>query len=151
MLNPDYRDILGEFASAGVEFLVVGAFAMAAHGLPRATGDIDLWVRCGDANARRVMVALARFGAPLENVSAADFLVPGLVVQFGVAPCRVDLLTKIDGVGFEEAWRDRVTVEMDGVAVPVIGREHLLLNKRAAGRPKDQVDAATLAKVKGRR
>jgi hypothetical protein len=144
LLNPDFRDMLSEFSAAGVEFLLVGAYAMAVHGVPRATGDLDLWVRCSDENAPRVLAALARFGAPVAGLSAADFATPGVVFQIGLAPRRVDILTAIDGVAFEEAWRDRVEVEVEGQRIPVISRAHLLQNKRASGRPKDMVDVRWL-------
>jgi hypothetical protein len=144
MLNPDFRDILSEFSAAGVEFILVGAYALAAHGLPRATGDIDLWVRCEGENADRVMLALARFGAPLQDVSAEDFVRPGMVVQIGVTPRRIDVLTAIDGVEFDDAWRDHVRVELEGLSIPVLSRHHLIQNKRATGRPKDAIDAANL-------
>ena len=98
MLNPDFRDILSEFCGAEVEFLVVGAYALAAHGLPRATGDIDLWARPSPGNAERVMLALRRFGVSPADVNAADFTTPGIVFQIGVAPRRVDILTAIDAV-----------------------------------------------------
>lgn len=140
MLNPDFRDILSEFNDAGVEFLLVGAYALAAHGLPRATGDIDLWVRPSPENAARVMTALARFGAPLAEISIADFATPGIVFQIGVAPRRVDVLTGIDGVDFDEAWAARWDVVVDRIRIAVIGRAHLLQNKRASGRPKDLAD-----------
>lgn len=148
MLNPDFRDILSEFLDAGVEFMLVGAYALAAHGLPRATGDIDLWVRCSPENARRIMVALAGFGAPLSDVSTSDFLEPRMVVQFGVNPRRIDVITLIDGVTFDEAWPERITVEVDGLDVPVIGRDHLIRNKIAAGRTKDIADARRLKQRK---
>jgi hypothetical protein len=144
LLNNDFRDILSEFCAAGVEFVLVGAYAMAAHGLPRATGDIDLWVRCTGENAERVMIALARFGAPLHEIRVEDFHQPGIVFQIGVAPRRVDVLTEIDGVAFEEAWRDRTEIEIDALSVPVLSRAHLLQNKRAAARPKDLADVAWL-------
>ncbi len=140
-MNPDFRDILCEFTAADVEFLLVGAYAMATLGLARSTGDIDLWVRADAANARRVFVALARFGAPMAGVAESDFTRPGVVFQVGVAPQRIDVLTSIDGVEFAEAWPMRREAVVGGVKVPVIGREHLLRNKRATGRPKDQLDA----------
>jgi hypothetical protein len=144
LLNPDFRDILSEFCAARVEFLLVGAYAMAVHGLPRATGDIDLWVRCDAENARRIMDALARFGAPLTEIRAEDFTTPGTVVQFGVAPRRIDILTAIDGVEFEEAWPERTEVALEGLTVPVLSRKHLLENKRAANRPRDRADVTWL-------
>jgi hypothetical protein len=146
MLNRDFSDILSDFIAAKVEFLLVGAYAMAAHGLPRATGDIDLWVRCNEENAQRIMSALARFGAPLEGVTAEDFIDPRYVFQIGITPCRIDVLTAIDGVAFAEAWPERAMLTLNGldVLIPVISEEHLLRNKRATGRKKDAVDAAWL-------
>ncbi|MGD9889780.1 MAG: hypothetical protein AB7R89_14500 [Dehalococcoidia bacterium] len=140
MLNPDYRDILSALSEEGVEFLIVGAFALAAHGLPRATGDIDIWVRNSDENATRVWQALVRFGAPLRGLAPSDLAAPDIVFQIGVAPRRIDILTSVDGVVFDEAWPYRLTVSLEGVAIPVIGRAHLIQNKRAAGRPKDLAD-----------
>lgn len=144
MLNPDFRDILSEFCAAQVEFLLVGAYALAAHGLPRATGDIDLWVRCSEQNARRIMQAMARFGAPRANITAEDFKTPGIVFQIGVAPRRIDIITTIDGVDFDTAWAAHTEVVIEGLNIPVIGREHLLRNKRASGRPKDLADVSWL-------
>lgn len=144
MLNKDFRDILSEFCAANVEFLLVGAYAMAAHGLPRATGDIDLWIRCSSENSARIIAALKRFGSPTANLSVADFETPGIVFQIGVAPRRVDVITTIDGIDFDTAWPDRVNAIIDGLRVNVIGKEHLLRNKLASGRPKDLADAAWL-------
>jgi len=145
LLNPDYRDILSAFSEENVEYLLVGAYALAAHGHVRATGDIDLWVRASEGNAARIMNALARFGAPLHQIEAHDFEATGTVFQIGVVPRRVDILTSIDAVEFEEAWPQRQEVEVAGLKVPVIGRYHLLQNKRATGRPQDLADAARLA------
>ena len=141
MLNPDYRDMLSALSAAGVEYLVVGAYALAAHGLPRSTGDIDFWVRPTSENADRVWKALQRFGAPLGDLTLNDLASAGTVFQIGVAPRRIDLLTTIDGVEFESAWRRRESRLIDGLSVPVLSREDLLLNKRATNRPKDQLDA----------
>jgi hypothetical protein len=110
----------------------------------RATGDIDLWVDCSRDNASRVMAALARFGAPLHEIETRDFETPGIVFQIGIAPRRVDILTTIDAVEFEEAWPERKEVEVEGLKIPVISRHHLLQNKRATGRPRDQADAIWL-------
>jgi hypothetical protein len=103
MMNPDFRDLLAEFNASGVEFLIVGAHALAAHGHIRATKDIDLWVRPDPANASRVMSALRRFGAPLQDLSEADLARPGLIFQIGIPPIRIDIVTHIDGVDFAEA------------------------------------------------
>ena len=107
MLNPDFRDMLSALSAERAEYLLVGAYAVAVHGLPRATGDLDIWIRASDANARRVWRALGRFGAPLSELREADLQTPGIVVQIGVAPRRIDLLTAIDGVAFDEAWSER--------------------------------------------
>lgn len=145
MLNPDYKDMLSAFSAASVEYLLIGAQAVAVHGRPRATGDIDLWVRPNAENARRVMAALAAFGAPIRDLTAADLEQPGLIVQFGVEPCRIDILTAISGVEFEPAWKNRMVVELEGIKVNCLGRAELIASKRAAGRPKDLADLAALA------
>lgn len=142
MLNPDYRDILSELDAAGAEYIIVGAFAMAAHRMPRATGDIDVWVRPDLENARRVWTALANFGAPVANLAAEELAEPEMFFQIGVAPVRIDFLTSIDGVAFEDAWAERVYQNFAGLRVPVLSRKHLLINKKASGRPKDLADVA---------
>ncbi len=144
MLNPDFRDMLSALSEHEVEYLVVGAYALAFHGLPRATGDLDIWVRCSSENALRVRSALIAFGAPLEDVSVEDLHKPGIVLQIGVAPHRIDILTSIDGVGFDHAVENRDTATIDGVDVPILGRRQLIDNKRAAGRPQDIADLAWL-------
>ena len=149
-LHEDFRDLLVLFADAGVEFVIVGAYALAFHGAPRASGDIDLFVRPSSANAQRVFDALARFGAPLESasVTAADFAQSGAVYQIGLPPRRIDVLTEISGVTFDEAWASRVGGEVEGRTVGFIGRAALLRNKEASGRPKDIADAARLRQAK---
>jgi hypothetical protein len=144
VLNPDFRDILSAFIDARVEFLVVGGYAMAAHRLPRATKDLDLWIGPFAANAPRVLRALDVFGAPRHDLTAADLERDGTIYQVGVPPNRVDVITTVDGVSFAEAWRDRVDIDIDGLKIPVIGRRQLIANKRAVGRPQDLVDAALL-------
>ena len=147
-LNDDFRDLLILFADAGVEFVIVGAYAVAFHGAPRASGDIDVFIRPSPENAERVFGALARFGAPVQSAGATptDFAQPGLVYQIGLPPRRIDVLTQISGVTFEEAWASRVVAEVDGRAVGFIGREALLKNKEATGRIRDLADAARLRK-----
>ena len=147
MLNRDFKEIISAFNAARVDYLVVGAYALAAHGLPRATGDIDRWVRPVPENAKRIVRALAEFGAPMEEVDVNDFSTPGMVIQFGVEPGRIDILTTIEGVAFDEAYPDRLVVRTDAVDLPVIGREHLLRNKRAVGRPQDLADASRLERA----
>jgi hypothetical protein len=139
-MNRDFVEMLSALSAAGVEFLVVGAYAMAAHGLPRATGDIDIWVRPTPENAAHVIRALEVFGAPFFDLEVEDLIRPDMVFQIGVAPARIDILTGITGVGFEEAWPNRLTVTIDDQVVPVLGVEELIRNKAATGRPKDQAD-----------
>jgi hypothetical protein len=148
-LNPDFRDLLRALVEAEVEFVVVGAYALSFHGAPRASGDIDIFVKPSAENAPRVWRALAAFGAPVSaaGVSLGDFAKPDLVYQIGLAPRRVDVLTSISGVGFDEAWASREPATVDGRTVHFIGREMFLRNKLAAGRPKDLADAARLKKT----
>jgi len=150
-LNEDFVDVLHELQSAGAEFIIVGAHALAALGVVRATGDIDILVRPTAANAARVFTALIAFGAPLaaHGVAPEDFARPGSVYQMGLPPRRIDILTTISGVEFEEAWASRVYVTLAGMEVCVLGREAMIRNKRAAARPKDLVDADTLERGKG--
>ena len=144
MLNPDYRDMLSILNDEGVEYLVVGAHALAAHGYPRATADIDLWVRCSEENAKRVWQALCRFGAPLQDLTLADLATPDIVFQIGVEPRRIDILTSIEAVTFDEAWPRRKSIVVDAIPIPVIGRDDLLKNKQNTGRTKDRADAEWL-------
>ena len=110
---------------ARVEYLIVGAYALAAHGSPRATGDIDIWVRPDPENAERVWSALVRFGAPIDQITVDDFAAPGIVFQIGLPPERIDVLTMISGVDFHQAWNSRMVVEIDGMSVPVLGLREL--------------------------
>jgi hypothetical protein len=146
-LNPDFRDILSERFAAEAEYLVIGAYAMSAHGFSRSTGDIDIWVRPTPENAVRVMAALRKFGAPLLDLTLADLHTPDIVFQMGIAPTRIDLLTTISGVDFEHAWPNRKLVELEGIACPVLSRSDLINNKKATGRPKDALDAARLEQI----
>lgn len=143
-MTPDFSDMLSALSAEGAEHLLVGAYALAVHGVPRATGDIDLWVRPSPANAERVIRALARYGAPIGGLTVDDLAKPGTVFQIGVAPHRIDVLTAIDGVEFAEAWSRRITTDIAGTMVPVIGRDDLIRNKRSTGRPQDQADADRL-------
>ncbi len=143
-MNRDYNDILSALSAEGAEFLIVGAYALGVHGIPRATGDIDIWVRPTPENAGRVMRALKRFGAALLDLTEEDLAAADTVFQMGVAPSRIDVMTGISGVTFAQAWPCRVTVAIEGLTVPVIGRDELLRNKAASGRPKDLADLAAL-------
>lgn len=143
-MNRDFIEMLSALFEAGAEFLVVGAHALAAHGTPRATGDLDIWVNPTTENATRVLTALAAFGAPLADLTIDDLTRPDTVFQIGVVPCRIDILSGISGVQFTNAWPRRITVEIEGVRVPVLGREDFLINKHASGRPKDLLDIELL-------
>ena len=139
-MNRDFAEMLSALSEAGAEFLIVGAHALAAHGVPRATGDLDIWVRPTPTNARRVLRALASFGAPLHDLTLDDLTKPDTVFQIGVPPSRVDILTGITGVRFDDAWPRRVALDLEGAAVSVIGRLDFIANKRATGRLKDLAD-----------
>lgn len=148
-MNRDFAEMLSALLAEGVEFLVVGAYGLAAHGWPRATGDLDIWVRPTRDNADRVLRALKAFGAPLLGLGVDDLTAPDTVFQIGVVPGRIDILSGITGVQFEEAWEGRLTARISDLDVPVIGHEALVKNKRACGRPKDLADLAWLER-KGR-
>jgi hypothetical protein len=120
--------------------MVVGAYALALHGRPRATGDLDVWIDATPDNAPRVMQALAAFGAPMAQIAEADFSRPGIVYQLGVPPGRIDVLTELTGLTFHEAWPQRVRHQFAEVPVDFIGRDAFLRNKRATGRAKDLGD-----------
>jgi hypothetical protein len=143
-INSDFADLLQAFNDACVEYVVVGAYAVALHSRPRATGDLDVFVRPSRANAERVYRALASFGAPLERLSVEELMSDDLIFQIGVAPVRIDVITSISGVSFDEAFSGRVSGRLAGIDVSVIGRDELIANKRAAGRPKDLADLEVL-------
>jgi len=139
-------DLLAALLAADARFLIVGAHALAVHGVPRATGDLDVWIPLDLTNVDRVFSALIRFGAPMAamGVSRDDFARPDMVVQIGLPPRRIDILTSISGVRFDEAWPARVTHDVSGLAVPFLGRAALVRNKRATGRTKDRADLEAL-------
>lgn len=145
-LNPDFVDFLAALLAAEARFLVVGAHALAVHGVPRATGDIDVWIERSPENAARVWLALDAFGAPAAalGVRPADLETPDVVIQIGLPPRRIDLLTGVSGLEFDEAWTDRVVHRIDQLDVPFLGREALISNKRASGRSKDLGDLEAL-------
>jgi hypothetical protein len=145
-LPDDFRDLLIELSDAGAAFVVLGGHAVAFHGHPRATKDLDVLVRADAKNAERVYRALAAFGAPLESfeVTAADFVTYDGVLQIGLPPIRIDILNRAAGISFDEAIAGGDSFELEGRAIPVIGRDALLKNKRAAGRPQDLADVTAL-------
>ena len=150
-LQTDLREFIELLNSHGVDFLVVGGHAVAFHGHPRFTGDIDLFVRATPENAQRVMDALRDFGFGGIGVVSEDFLEPNWVVQLGRPPARIDLMTSISGVEFDAAWVSRVHAPLDGQPVSFLGWEDLIRNKKAANREKDRADVKKLLAVRGRK
>ncbi len=143
-LNSDLTDLLHEFNENRVEYLIVGAHALAAYGHVRATKYLDVWVRPERENAERVLSALTKFGAPLHGLSRADLVEQGTIFQIGVPPLRIDIITSIDDVEFAEAWPDRLETTFGNEPVSVISLHHLIRNKRAAGRLQDLADIEQL-------
>jgi predicted nucleotidyltransferase len=146
-MSPDFRDLLAAFDAHGVEFLIVGAHALAAHGHVRATKDLDVFLRTSPDNATRAYAALAEFGAPLHDLTEEDLRTPGVVFQIGIPPVRIDLVTKIDGVEFADAWNERVETTLAGIPVAVLSLADLIRNKKAAGRLQDLADVEALEKL----
>ena len=144
MLNKDFKEFAGLLNSIGVEYLVVGGYALAAHGHPRYTGDLDLWVRPVASNVEKLLDTLKRFGFGEIGLKTDDFLQPGAVVQLGYPPSRIDLLTAIDGVEFDACYARRLVMNIAGVDLPIIGLEEFRANKRAAGRARDLADLEAL-------
>ena len=150
-MNPHFREILAALSAEKVEFLIVGAYALGAQGLPRATGDLDVWVRPTPENAKRVWQGLLRFRAPLSSMNESDFVNENNVFRMGRPPNQIDILMSVSGLTFDEAWANRVACEIEGVNVFVLAAKDQIRNKRASGRPKDLVDADWLErhKIKG--
>jgi hypothetical protein len=149
-VSDDWADLLAALSESGARFLVVGAHAMAVHGVPRGTQDLDIWIDPERDNAERVWRGLAAFGAPLEDlgITREDLSRPGIVIQLGLPPNRIDLLTSISGVPeFEAAWAERVEHGFGGRRVPFIGRATLIRNKRESGRRKDLADLEAIGEL----
>ncbi len=142
----DFLDLLSALRASNARFLVVGAHALGVHGVPRATADLDVWIEPTAENAARVWQALAAFGAPLRalGVSESDLATPDMVIQLGLPPARIDLLTGVTGLDFEDAWKDRLVAPFAGLDVPFLGRRSFLRNKRATGRLRDLADIESL-------
>ena len=148
MLNKDYKEMLQLLLEEQVDFILVGAYALAAHGYPRATGDIDIWVRADEINSINIYKALERFGAPLDQITVNDFANEGIVFQIGVTPRRIDIITHLDGVSFGEADEDKVIVEVEGLKLPILSFDKLIKNKLSTGRERDELDVKLLQKRK---
>jgi hypothetical protein len=145
-VNPDFRDLFAALNDAEAEFLIVGGYALAVHGVPRFTKDLDIWIQANPENAQKVWNALDAFGAPFGELTLQDLSSPGIVFQMGLPPSRIDIITSIDGVDFLEAWAHKVESGYGDQPVCVIGRDELIRNKEATGRPQDALDAKTLRK-----
>ena len=143
-LDRDFKEFVSLLNARSVRYLVVGGYAVAVHGLPRYTGDFDAWIWLSEENAQKVLGVLDEFGFGGFDITEEDFTREDSVVQLGYPPHRIDLLTSISGVTFEDAWSRRLNVEIEGEVVGFIGREDLITNKRAVGRPQDLADVARL-------
>ncbi len=143
-LSKDWKEFLELLNSRGVDYVIVGAHSLALHGRPRYTGDLDILVRSTPENARLLVGILNEFGFAQSGFKEADFLQPQQLIQLGRAPTRIDLLTSISGVGSDEAFASKVSAELDGIPVFVLGKDALVRNKRAVGRPQDLVDLDAL-------
>ena len=150
-LTRDLREFIELLNSHGVEYLLIGGWAFSFHATPRYTGDIDFFVRCDSQNAKRLKDVLVDFGFADLSAFEESFLQPDRILQFGVPPNRIDILTQITGVQFPEAWQSRISGKLDGLEVPIVSRELLIRNKIAAGRPKDLADADALQKTAPRK
>jgi len=143
-MSRDFVEMLSALSAAGARFLIVGAHALAAHGVPRATGDLDIWIQATPENAARVFQALKAFGAALLDLGLDDLSKPDTVFQIGLPPSRIDILSSISGVDFDDAWSRRVEVTIGDLSIGVIGRSDFVANKRASGRPRDLIDIELL-------
>jgi hypothetical protein len=143
-LSNDCREFIALLLSEGVDFLVVGAAALAAHGRPRYSGDIDLWIRCDGETARRMEKVITLFGFGSTGLKASDFAEPDKIIQLGVAPNRVDILTGLTGLDFASAWEKRVYLSLGEDTLPFLDRDSLRANKKATGRPQDIADLESL-------
>ena len=143
-MNADYMDMLKCLNKAGVDYIMVGGWAVNMHGYIRATIDLDIWIMTSRDNADKVYAALKDFGAPLSDVTPEDFATDGTIFQIGVAPCRIDIINKIDGLTYEDASPRAVLKNIDDVPVRILSLEDLIANKRASGRTKDLADAEIL-------
>ena len=144
MLNKDYKEMLQNLLNNKVKFLVVGAYAMGVYGYPRATGDFDIWVETSPENSQKIYKSLSDFGAPLNQINKNTFCEEGIIFQIGVAPRRIDIITKIDGVNFQQAYPEKQEHEIEGITIPFLSKENLIINKESTGRERDKLDAQYL-------
>ena len=143
-LSKDCKEFVALLRSEGVDFLIVGAAALAAHGRPRYSGDVDFWIRCDRETAAKMERVIEKFGFASTNLQASDFAEPDQIIQLRVAPNRIDILTGLTALNFEAAWGKKVEVELDGISLPILDRESFRCNKQALGRNKDLSDLDAL-------
>ncbi len=146
MVSPDYEDLFRTLNAYKIKFLVVGAHAVAFHAQPRFTKDLDVWVPTELNESKRVYDALKAYGAPLRDLTPESFAEPGMILQIGVAPVRVDIMTVVPGVTAQEAWKHRAKSRYGRASIHVLGRSELIKAKQASGRPQDKLDLAKLRK-----
>lgn len=144
-LPDDFREFLRLLNDADVQYLLIGGYAVGYHGYPRTTADMDVWVAIGPENATKLVAVFHRFGMQDPNVTPALFQKQGKIIRMGVPPMRIEVLTDIDGVDFDECYEARIAAEIDGQTVHIISKDHLRRNKRAAGRHKDLDDLEHLS------
>ena len=144
MLNKDYKEMLQILLDNKVRFLVVGAYAMGVYGYPRATGDFDIWVEASSENSEKIYRSLSQFGAPLSDITKTTFCEEGIIFQIGVAPRRIDIITKIDGVDFKKAYPDKQEIEIEDIKIPFLSKEDLIRNKESTSHEKDKLDVKYL-------
>ena len=148
MVSPDYEELFSTLNAYKIKYLVVGAHAVVFYTQPRFTKDLDVWVPTELNDSQRVYDALKAYGAPLRGLTPKSFTKPGIILQIGVAPVRVDIMTDVPGVGVEEAWKSRVKSRYGKTSIHVLGLPELIKTKQASGRPQDKLDLAKLQKRK---
>lgn len=146
-MNTSFKEMLQCLNECQVKYLIVGGYAMIEYTEPRYTKDLDIWIDAEIDNSKKLILAINKFGAPLFGATAEDFAVPGNILQIGVAPIRIDILSSIDGVDFKDAWISRKQIDFDGIPTCIISAEHLLKNKKSTKRQRDLGEAAILEKV----
>ncbi len=143
-IDQDFKEFIQLLNKHKVHYMVVGGYAVAAHGYPRYTGDIDFWVKPEITNANNILSALIEFGFGSLDIEEEDFLKPDFVVQLGYPPNRIDILTGISGLGFDECWKEKIVIEAEGESINFISLHHLKINKKSTGRDKDMLDLNNL-------
>ncbi len=146
MLNEDYKEMLQILLGNKVKFIVVGAYAMGAQGYPRATGDFDIWVEPSIKNSTKVYNSIKEFGTPVRKITPDAFTERGIIYQIGVVPRRVNIITFINGVEFDKAYKEREEIELENMKIPFLSKENIIKNKESTGRDKDKLDMKYLRK-----